>query len=61
MKLLFYDDFKFGALKGDTVVDLSGAVSGIQHTSPQDLLNKVIEDFSRPPTERPAAGPGSRW
>ena len=47
MKLLFYDDFKFGALKGDSVVDLSGAVSGIQHTSPQDLLNKVIENFSQ--------------
>jgi 2-keto-4-pentenoate hydratase/2-oxohepta-3-ene-1,7-dioic acid hydratase in catechol pathway len=46
MKLLFYDDFKFGALKGDTVVDLAAAVSGIQHTSPQDLLNKVIENFS---------------
>ena len=46
MKLVFYDDFKFGALKGDTVVDLTAAVSGIQHTSPQDLLNKVIENFS---------------
>jgi len=47
MKLLFYDDFKFGALKGDTVVDLTGAVGGIEHTSPQDLLNKVIENFSQ--------------
>ena len=46
MKLVFYDDFKFGALKGDTVVDLAAAVSGIQHTSPQDLLNRVIENFS---------------
>ena len=46
MKLVFYDDFKFGALKGDTVVDLTAAVSGIQQTSPQDLLNKVIENFS---------------
>ena len=47
MKLVFYDDFKFGALKGDTVVDLTAAVSGIQHTSPQDLLNRVIENFSQ--------------
>jgi len=46
MKLVFYDDIKFGALKGDTVVDLAAAVSGIQHTSPQDLLNRVIENFS---------------
>ena len=47
MKLVFYDDFKFGALKGDTVVDLTAAVSGIQHISPQDLLNRVIENFSQ--------------
>ena len=46
MKLVFYDDFKFGAIKGETVVDLSGAVSGITHTSPQDLINQVIADFS---------------
>ena len=47
MKLLFYDDFKLGALSGNTVVDLSGAVSDISHTSPQDLLNRLIEDFPR--------------
>jgi 2-keto-4-pentenoate hydratase/2-oxohepta-3-ene-1,7-dioic acid hydratase in catechol pathway len=46
MKLVFYDDFKLGAMKGDSVVDLTGAVSGIDHTSPQDLLNKLIENFS---------------
>ena len=61
MKLLFYDDFKLGALKGDTVVDLSGAVSGIQHTSPQDLLNRLIENFSQHRSSLEAAidsGPG---
>ena len=47
MKLLFYDDFKFGALKGATVDDLTGAVSGIEHTSPQDLIHKLIENFSQ--------------
>ena len=47
MKLVFFDDFKLGVLKDDTVVDVSSAVSGIEHTSPQDLINKVIEDFSR--------------
>ena len=45
MKLGFYDDFKFCGIKGDTVVDLSSAVSGIAHSSPQDLINKVIENF----------------
>ena len=45
MKLLFYDDFKLGVLNGNTVVDATSTVSGITHTSPQDLLNKLIEDF----------------
>ena len=28
MKLLFFDDFKLGVLKGDTVVDVSAVVQG---------------------------------
>ena len=47
MKLVFFDDFKLGVVKDDTVVDVSGAVSGIEHTSPQDLIGKVIENFSQ--------------
>ncbi len=47
MKLAFFDDFKLGVVKDDTVVDVSGAISGIAHTSPQDLINKVIENFSQ--------------
>jgi 2-keto-4-pentenoate hydratase/2-oxohepta-3-ene-1,7-dioic acid hydratase in catechol pathway len=45
MKLVFYNDFTLGVIKGDTVVDVSAAVSGVTHTSPQDLINRVIEDF----------------
>lgn len=47
MKLVFFDDFKLGVVKGDTVVDVSNAVSGIEHTSPQDLIGKLIENFSQ--------------
>ena len=47
MKLVFFDDFKLGVVKGETVVDVSGAVSSIEHTSPQDLIGKVIENFSQ--------------
>jgi len=47
MKLVFFDDFKLGVVKGDTVVDMSNAVSGIEHSSPQDLIGKLIENFSR--------------
>ena len=32
MKLLFFDDFKLGVLKGDTVVDVSDVVRNIPHT-----------------------------
>jgi len=47
MKLVFFDDFKLGVVKGDTLVDMSTAVSGIEHTSPQDLIGKLIENFSQ--------------
>ena len=46
MKLLFFDDFKLGVLKDDSVVDVSDAVRGIPHTSPHDLINRLIEGFS---------------
>ena len=45
MKLVFFDDFRLGALKGDNVVDIGAAVSGVAHTSPQDLISRVIADF----------------
>ncbi len=45
MKLAFFDDFRLGVVKGDNVVDVSAAVSGVPHTSPQDLINRVIEGF----------------
>jgi 2-keto-4-pentenoate hydratase/2-oxohepta-3-ene-1,7-dioic acid hydratase in catechol pathway len=48
MKLLYFDDFKLGVLKGDnTVVDVSGVVSGIPHTGPGDLMNGLIERFAQ--------------
>ncbi len=45
MKLAFFDDYRLGVVKGDNLVDVSSAVSGIAHTSPQDLINRVIEGF----------------
>ena len=39
MKLLFFDDFKLGVLKGDTVVDVSEVVQDIPHIGPQDLIS----------------------
>ena len=47
MKLVFFDDFKLGVMKDGNVVDVGAAVSGVNHTSPQDLINQVIANFSQ--------------
>ena len=46
MKLLFFDDFKLGVLKGDTVVDVSQSVRDIPHTGPHNLISGLIERFA---------------
>ena len=46
MKLLFFDDFKLGVLKGDTVVDVSEVVRDIPHTAPHNLISGLIERFA---------------
>jgi 2-keto-4-pentenoate hydratase/2-oxohepta-3-ene-1,7-dioic acid hydratase in catechol pathway len=43
MKILYFDDFKLGVLKGDAVVDVSAEVKDIPHTGPGDLMNGLIE------------------
>ena len=45
MKLVSYDDFQLGVLKGDSVVNIHEAVKEIPHTSPQDLFNRLIGGF----------------
>ena len=45
MKILYFDDFKLGILKGDTVVDVSAVVQDIPHTGPGDLISGLIERF----------------
>src|SRR3984893_13350419 len=47
MKLLYFNDFKLGVLKGDnSVVDVTAIVQDIPHTGPGDLINGLIERFS---------------
>jgi 2-keto-4-pentenoate hydratase/2-oxohepta-3-ene-1,7-dioic acid hydratase in catechol pathway len=43
MKILYFDDYKLGVLKGDAVVDVSAEVKDIPHTGPGDLMNGLIE------------------
>ncbi|MPZ48418.1 MAG: fumarylacetoacetate hydrolase [Dehalococcoidia bacterium] len=47
MKLLFFDDYKFGVVKGDNVVDCSDVVDEIPHLEPQHIIKGVIENFDR--------------
>ena len=46
MKILYFDDFKLGILKGDAVVDVSAVVKDIPHTGPHNLISGLIERFS---------------
>jgi 2-keto-4-pentenoate hydratase/2-oxohepta-3-ene-1,7-dioic acid hydratase in catechol pathway len=47
MKLLYFDDWKLGVLKGDRVVDVSPWVGDIPHTGPGDLINGLIARFDQ--------------
>jgi len=57
MKLVYYNDFRLGVLKGDAVVDVTSAVQKIPHTGPGDLMNGLIERWAeyRGPLEKAAA------
>src|SRR5258708_36006662 len=57
MKLVYFDDFKLGVLKGDAVVDVSAEVRDIPHTGPGDLMNGLIEHWGsyKPRLEAAAA------
>src|SRR3981189_592516 len=47
MKILYFNDFRLGVLKGDnSVVDVTAIVQDIPHTGPGDLINGLIERFS---------------
>src|SRR3978361_267112 len=58
MKLVYFDDFKLGVLKGDAVVDVSAEVKDIPHTGPGDLMNGLIEHWGsyKPRLEAAVAG-----
>src|SRR5262244_516325 len=57
MKLVYFNDFRLGVLKGDAVVDVTSVVQKIPHTGPGDLMNGLIGRFDefRGPLERAAA------
>ena len=61
MKLLHFNDFRLGVLKGDQVVDVTAIIANIPHSGPGDRMNSVIANFAdlRPRIEAAvAAGSG---
>ncbi len=46
MKLLYFDDFKLGVLRGDGVVEVSSLVQEIPHTGPHDLISGLVAHFA---------------
>jgi len=45
MKLLYFDEFRLGVVRGDEVVDVTDAVADVPHTGPHDLIGGLIERF----------------
>jgi 2-keto-4-pentenoate hydratase/2-oxohepta-3-ene-1,7-dioic acid hydratase in catechol pathway len=60
MKLLYFNDYRLGVLKGDRVVDVTQVVLNVPHTGPGNLIKGVIERWAdlRGPIDK-AAGSGS--
>src|SRR6201986_2885197 len=46
MKLAYFDDYKLGVWKGDTIAVVSSAVRDIPHLNPADLINGLIARFA---------------
>ncbi|HTD89424.1 MAG TPA: fumarylacetoacetate hydrolase family protein [Burkholderiales bacterium] len=45
MKLMYFNEFRLGVVKGDNVVDVMPVVQTLMHTGPHDLINVLIENF----------------
>ena len=46
MKLLCFNDYRIGVLKGANVVDITAVIQNIPHNGPGDLMNRMIERFA---------------
>ena len=57
MKLMVFNDDRVGVVRGDAVVDVTAAVSGVPHTGAGNLMSAVIARFAdlRASIERAAA------
>ena len=46
MRLLLFDDHKLGVWNGQQVLDASAAVAGMDHHSPQEMMEMLIRDWA---------------
>ena len=60
MKLAFFNDFRLGVVKGESIVDVSAVVQDIPHSGPGDLMSGLIARFDqyRGKLEAASAGAG---
>jgi 2-keto-4-pentenoate hydratase/2-oxohepta-3-ene-1,7-dioic acid hydratase in catechol pathway len=61
MKICFFNDYRLGIVKGDTVVDVTDAVKDIPHTGPHNLISGLIErwgDYRTKVEDAAASGKG---
>ena len=47
MKLVFFNDFKLGVLKGEQVVDVTESIQDIPQNKPHNLINSLISQFDK--------------
>jgi 2-keto-4-pentenoate hydratase/2-oxohepta-3-ene-1,7-dioic acid hydratase in catechol pathway len=57
MKLMMFNDYRLGVVRGDSVVDVTSVVQKLPQNGPGDLMNVLIARFAefRAPLERAAA------
>ena len=57
MKLVVFNDYRVGVLRGDTVVDVTPLVNKVPHTGPGDRMNGLIARWAeyKPQLEKAAA------
>ena len=46
MKIVYFNDYRLGLVRGQDVVDVTDVVNDIPHMGPHDLISRLIENFS---------------
>jgi 2-keto-4-pentenoate hydratase/2-oxohepta-3-ene-1,7-dioic acid hydratase in catechol pathway len=60
MKLGFFDDWRLGVVKGNSIVDVTAEVADVPHVGPHDLISGLIERFAKYRARLEAAAAGGK-